>query len=244
MPRTVVTWIRPGFQGFFDGVIGAVAKIALSITASAVTPSPRTASSNPQLRRVSRSPKTRGPAARPAPSDYSRWIRVSKSGIHGKGVYAKVLIPAGTQIIEYVGEKITKAEARRREEQRIERLEAGGDGCVTIFDLDLRHDLDARGSRTPARLINHSCTPNCRSENIRGHIWVVATRDIAIGEEITFDYGFPLSEWSRHPCRCGVPSCAGYIVAKAQRWRLRKILRQAEKSSSARTPGKSAHPSS
>jgi SET domain-containing protein len=209
-----------------------------------VTPSPRSSSSSPQLRRVSRSPKTRGPAARPAPPDYSRWIRVSNSGIHGKGVYAKVLIPAGTQIIEYVGEKITKAEARRREEQRLERLEAGGDGCVTIFDLNLRHDLDARGSRTPARLINHSCTPNCRSENSRGHIWVVAMRDIAIGEEITFDYGFPLSEWSRHPCRCGVPSCAGYIVAKAQRWRLRKILRQAEKSSSARTPGQSTHPSS
>ena len=43
--------------------------------------------------------------------------------------------------------------------------------------------------------------------------------------ELTFDYGFPYSEWRSHPCRCGAKRCVGFIVNKAQRWRVRKILR-------------------
>lgn len=154
---------------------------------------------------------------------------MARSGIHGRGVYARVAIPTGTRIIEYTGERITKAEARRREEQRLARARAGGDGCVTIFDLNRRYDLDARGSTSAAPLINHSCSPNCRAENIRGHIWIVARWPIAAGEELTFDYGFPLHEWRLHPCRCGAPGCPGYIVNAPQRWRLRRLLRSSRR---------------
>ena len=156
----------------------------------------------------------------------SPWIRVSNSAIHGRGVYARVAIPDGTRIIEYVGERITKAEALRREEQRLARLRAGGDGSVYIFILNKRHDLDGRHSNNVTRLINHSCSPNCRAETIRGHIWIIANRDIAPGEELSFDYGFPFGEWRKHPCRCGAPGCVGYIVNKAQRWRVARILRE------------------
>ena len=76
-----------------------------------------------------------------------------------------------------------------------------------------------------ARLINHSCEANCESSNIRGRIWIVATRDIAKGEELTFDYGFGMENWREHPCRCGTRKCAGFIVTKMQRWRVRKKLR-------------------
>ena len=151
---------------------------------------------------------------------------MSHSAIHGRGVYARTAIPDGTRIVEYVGEKITKAEALRREQQRLERLRTGGDGSVYVFILNKRHDLDGRQSRNVARLINHSCEPNCRAETIRGHIWIIARRDIPAGEELTFDYGFPFSEWRQHPCRCGAPSCVGFIVNAGQRWRVRRILRQ------------------
>ncbi|ACB77799.1 nuclear protein SET [Opitutus terrae PB90-1] len=161
----------------------------------------------------------------PTTSPHSPWIRVAGSVIHGRGVYARVAIPAGTRVIEYTGERITKAEARRREVQRLARASVGNDGCVTIFELNQRYDLDARDTDSPAKLINHSCAPNCRAENIRGHIWIVARCDIPAGEELTFDYGFPLSEWRLHPCRCGEPSCPGYIVNSGQRWRLRRLLR-------------------
>lgn len=129
-------------------------------------------------------------------------------------------------MIEYIGERITKAESERREEQRLKELRKGGDGCVTIFDLNKRHDLDGRSARNVARLINHSCAPNCRSEQVRGRIWIVARRDIAVGEELTFDYGYSLENWELHPCRCGTEKCPGYIVGAGQRWRLRRLLRQ------------------
>ncbi len=151
---------------------------------------------------------------------------MSNSAIHGRGVYARSAIPDGTRIVEYVGEKITKAEALRREEQRLQRLRNGGDGSVYVFILNKRHDLDGRQSRNIARLINHSCEPNCRAETIRGHIWIIARRDIREGEELTFDYGFPFNEWRQHPCRCGAPGCVGFIVNAGQRWRVRRILRQ------------------
>ena len=120
----------------------------------------------------------------------SPWARVRRSKIHGRGVVATKDIPSGTRIIEYAGERITKAESDRRDEARAARRAAGGDGCVYIFEINKRHDLDGHMSWNTARLINHSCEPNCESTNVRGHIWIVARRDIAAGEELSFDYGF------------------------------------------------------
>ncbi len=136
-------------------------------------------------------------------------------------------------MIEYTGERITKAESRLRERQRLARQKRGGDDCVYIFDLNGTYDLDGRQRRNLARLINHSCAPNCRAEIRRGRVWIVARRDIARGEELTFDYGYAFSEWPLHPCRCGAPRCAGFIVSAAQRWRVRKILRRSRTSRSA-----------
>ncbi len=155
----------------------------------------------------------------------SRWIETRQSSIHGRGVYAACIIPSDTRVIEYTGERITKTEARLREQQRLARQKRGGDDCVYIFDLNKKWDLDGRSTRNLARLINHSCTPNCRAETIRGRVWIIARREIAAGEEITFDYGFPYAEWRLHPCRCGSTRCVGFIVNKPQRWRVRRLLR-------------------
>ncbi len=154
-------------------------------------------------------------------------IRRGGSSIHGSGVYARIAIPAAHVIVEYRGERITKAESKRREDARIARVRRGHDSCTYIFDLNQRHDLDARRGGNISRFINHSCEPNCRSELDRGHIWIIAERDIAPGEEITFDYGFAFRDWADNPCRCGTASCAGFIVAENQRWRLRRLKRAA-----------------
>jgi SET domain-containing protein len=158
------------------------------------------------------------------PPTTSPWARVRRSKIHGLGVIASRDIPSGTRIIEYVGERITKSESERRDEARAARAASGGDGCVYIFELNKHHDLDGHMSWNTARLINHSCDPNCESEKPRGRIWITARRDIAAGEELTFDYGFDVENWREHPCRCGSPKCVGYIVAKSHRWRLRRRL--------------------
>ena len=151
-------------------------------------------------------------------------VRLGRSGLHGFGLFARDFIPQDTRIIEYVGERITKAEAQRREDRRLARLAAGWDGCVYVFELNQRTDLDGQVPWNPARRINHSCTPNCESQQGRGRIWIVARRDIAPGEELTYDYGFPYSEWRDHPCRCGAEECVGFIVNTGQRWRVRQAM--------------------
>lgn len=164
----------------------------------------------------------------------SEWARVRRSKIHGRGVIASKDIPSGTRIIEYVGERITKAESDRRDNARIARGKNGGDACVYIFQINKRHDIDGDVSWNTARLINHSCDPNCESEMVRGHVWISARRDIAKGEELTYDYGFDVENWNDHRCLCGSKKCVGYIVAKGQRWRLKRILRKARRAAKKR----------
>lgn len=150
-------------------------------------------------------------------------VRRGRSGIHGHGVYARVAIPAGYVIVEYRGERITKAESARREKARLERVRRGQDGTTYVFRLNQRHDLDGRRWGNISRYINHSCDSNCRTEKQRGRIWIIAMRDIARGDEITIDYGYRFRHWAENPCRCGSTQCAGYIVAANQRWRLGKM---------------------
>ncbi len=118
---------------------------------------------------VVRSKKSVRPV-RPQRAAADRWITAGQSTIHGRGVYACELIPDGTPVIEYTGERITKAEAARRETQRLARQRRGGDDSVYIFNLTRRHDLDGRTRRNVARLINHSCAPNRRIEVTRGRV--------------------------------------------------------------------------
>jgi SET domain-containing protein len=149
-------------------------------------------------------------------------IRRARSDIHGHGVHARVAIPAGYVIIEYRGERITKAESARLEARRLDRIRRGHDSSTMTFRLNQRYDIDPRRGGNMSRYINHSCAANCRSEKRRGRIWIVALRDIAEGEEITFDYGFRFRHWASNPCRCGAPECPGFIVASSQRWRVKQ----------------------
>lgn len=136
-------------------------------------------------------------------------------------MYARVGLPAGYALVEYRGERITRAESVRREIVRLERLRAGKGSCSYAFRLNQRYDLDARRTGNISRFINHSCEPNCRAEKKRGRLWIVTLRPIARGEEITFDYGYRFRHRALNPCHCGARSCPGFIVAASQRWRFR-----------------------
>lgn len=135
-----------------------------------------------------------------------------RSSIHGTGGFAAVDIPAGSQIIEYVGEKIDKAESLRRCENDNE----------YIFDLNETYDLDGNVEWNPARFINHSCTPNCESE-VGDEIWILAIRDIRAGEELTFNYCYGMEDYQDHPCRCGAEECVGFMVAESYFDQVRKL---------------------
>ena len=134
-------------------------------------------------------------------------VRVGRSHIDGKGVFAAQPIKKGTRIIEYTGEKISRQEATERVAH----------GNVYVFFFDIHYDIDGNTPKNRARYINHSCDPNCESDIIEGRIWIIALRDIRTGEELSYDYGLDLEGYGHRPCRCGAKNCCGYIVAKEYR---------------------------
>ena len=156
----------------------------------------------------------------------SEWCAIRDSPIHGRGLVATRDIPAGTRVIEYVGEKITKAESDRRGEEQYERAEETGEGSVYLFTLNKRYDIDGNVPWNAARLINHSCEPNCETDIIKGHIWIISLREIEKGEELFYNYGFDLEYFEHHPCLCGTDSCLGYIVAEEHWKTLKKELKK------------------
>lgn len=156
----------------------------------------------------------------------SKFISKKKSNVHGYGIFARMDIPARTRIIEYVGEKITKAESDRRGPKLVEYAKAHHElGAVYIFELNKKYDLDGHVHYNTAKYINHSCDPNCEAEIIRGKIWIIAKRDIKKNEELFYNYGYDLDTFEDHACRCGTSRCIGYIVDEEHWPRLKEILR-------------------
>ena len=131
-------------------------------------------------------------------------IEFRNSGIHGMGGFALRRIRRGAPIIEYGGEKISKAEGTRR---------AIAENPF-IFGLDDETDVDGDVTWNPARFLNHSCEPNAEAEIFGEQIWIMALRTIRPGEEITFNYSYDLEDYEKHPCRCGAEKCVGYMVAE------------------------------
>jgi SET domain-containing protein len=122
------------------------------------------------------------------------WVR--KSRIAGLGLFAAQHIRQGTRILPYVGEKISKAESTRRLAQ----------GNVYIFTFNERYDIDGTVLRNTARYSNHSCDPNCEITKTTRTIWLMALRDIADGEELTYNYGYAYhpADYKDFPCGAGV----------------------------------------
>jgi SET domain-containing protein len=131
-------------------------------------------------------------------------VRVGKSRIEGKGLFAAQNIKKGTRILPYTGEKITQAESTRRLAQ----------GNAYIFTFNDRWDIDGKTLKNKARYANHSCDPNCEVEKTQRSIWIVALRDIKEGEELTYNYGFEIDDEPAQPCTCGAKTCCGSILAR------------------------------
>lgn len=148
----------------------------------------------------------------------SEYCEVRDSEIHGRGVYAAKAIPKNQRIVEYVGERISKKASERRGNAQHKHSQETGNAAVYIFTLNEKYDLDGNLPWNIARLINHSCSPNCEAQIDRMRIFIYALRDIKAGEELTFDYGFDVDCYEDHPCRCGQKNCKGYIVSRTQ-WR-------------------------
>jgi len=155
-------------------------------------------------------------AAKPAAAARPRRrIAVRRSAIHGNGVFALVDIPKGERIIEYKARRITWAQADRWYAD-----DESKPSHTFLFTLDDKYVLDGNKEGNSARWINHSCNPNCESDNVDGHIWIEALRNIKAGEELSYDYNITLetphtpAEKRRWPCRCGTRDCRGTLLGK------------------------------
>ena len=142
--------------------------------------------------------------------------KIKKSNIDNKGLYASTDIKEGTKIIEYKGKIISVKETETN-------TKFDNDKAIYLFNLNKRYDLDGDFKYNTARLINHSCDPNCEVDGVGLKIWVYSIKEIKKGEELTYDYGFSYdSDYKNYPCRCGSRNCVGYIVRSESRWRIKK----------------------
>ena len=128
-----------------------------------------------------------------------------KSSVHGSGLFAFENIKKGTKIIEYVGDKVTKKEGDRRADKQINRAKKNkNNGMVYVFELNQRYDIDGGVAHNHARLINHSCNPNCEVEISNNQIWISAIKNINKNSELTYNYGYPYdADYVDHVCKCG-----------------------------------------
>lgn len=147
-------------------------------------------------------------------------IAARLSPIHGNGVFATEAIKKGERIVRYKGKLRTHKEVDKAYGDIDE------DGHTFLFTLNDDYVVDANIDGNIARWINHSCKPNCEpvvEENDKGKphkdkIFIEAKRDIAEGEELTYNYGITLDE--RHTkklkalwaCRCGAKNCTGTML--------------------------------
>ena len=157
--------------------------------------------------------------------------KVKKSKVHGSGVFASENISKNVKIIEYIGEKVTKAEGDRRSEQRLNKyLKSKKTGSVYIFELNSRYDIDGSPLYNKARYINHSCKPNCEVKIINGHIWIYSIRNISINDELSYDYGyeFDKEDYVDHICRCNSKNCIGYIISSDDRQKFKRFMKSSK----------------
>ena len=133
-------------------------------------------------------------------------LLIKRSGIHGCGCYTTVSIPEGTHIVEYTGGRLSKEQADALYNQRSDTyLFCVGEGEYVI-------DGDS-----VAAFINHCCDPNCETDEFDEHIWIIATRDIAAGEELTYDYNlYDGDDGDEAICRCGAKECRGSMYGEEE----------------------------
>lgn len=133
---------------------------------------------------------------------------VRPSRVHGRGVFACEPIRGGTRLMEYAGERISHEEAAVRYDD-----DSMAHHHTFLFTLDDQTCIDGRRCGNESRYLNHSCAPNCEAVEEEGGIVFIALRDIAAGEELTFDYNLERDEplprnWRvLYACHCGSQDC-------------------------------------
>ncbi|XP_047675166.1 histone-lysine N-methyltransferase 2C isoform X3 [Tachysurus fulvidraco] len=144
-------------------------------------------------------------------SEWKSNVYLAHSRIQGLGLFAARDIEKQTMVIEYLGNILRNEVAMRKELHYKAKNRA-----VFMFRIDGDCVIDATCSGSPARYINHSCSPNCVAEVVtfeRGHkIIISSNRRITKGEELCYDYRLGLVDnHSKIACLCGAANCRKWM---------------------------------
>jgi uncharacterized protein len=129
-----------------------------------------------------------------SPIKTSYAIKTKRSGT-GLGLYTTEPIKKNVYIIEYTGTKLNN-------KQRDER------GGRYLFEINSRLTIDGSSRKNIARYINHSCRPNCDIEIKKQKVYIVAKKNIQLGEELTYDYGKEYFDAFIKPMGCKCTACS------------------------------------
>ena len=153
---------------------------------------------------------------------------IRSSAIHAAGCITLDPVRRGQRILEYDGPRLAKSMADIRYAERIVTYLFGiGDGDMVI---------DGFGT---GMFLNHSCDPNCESENRGDRIYVIATRDIAAGEELVYEYNLYDSDLEDTcDCYCGAPQCRGTMFSDLE---VKRRARAFARRNAAKTKSAVAH---
>jgi SET domain-containing protein len=137
---------------------------------------------------------------------------VRSSSIHAAGCYTTRPIRKGTRVCEYDGQRMSKAVADARYEGRT---------VTYLFFCGGNTVIDGFGT---AMFLNHSCDPNCETEqDADNRIFISAIRDIAPGEELTYEYNLHDSDEDEAPCFCAAPNCRATMFSPLELKRRARI---------------------
>ena len=132
-------------------------------------------------------------------------LLIRSSAIHAAGCYTTTAIRKGQRVAEYTGPRLSKDEADTAyEDSPITYLFGLGDGKVVI------------DGHCMAMFINHSCDANCETEELKGRVWITAIKNIAAGEEITYDYCLYDGGDDEATCNCGAKKCRGTMYSSEE----------------------------
>jgi SET domain-containing protein len=140
-------------------------------------------------------------------------IKVRRSRVHGRGVFATRPIRKGRRIIEYTGRRVRWKDVPADVKEAHTFLFGINDGVDVI---------DPKIGGNEARWINHSCHPNCEAvEEEEGRVFIYALRNIKVGEELSYDYQLEVDEpitravKAENACHCGSKNCRGTMLGAA-----------------------------
>jgi|SRR5437868_2316027 len=143
---------------------------------------------------------------------------IRSSPIHAAGCYTTASIRRGARVLEYTGPRLDKKEGDSRYEE-----------CHYTYLFGLQNSEQVIDGHGMAAFINHSCDPNCETDEIRGRVWIIAARHIAAGEELTYDYNLYDGDMEA-PCHCGASNCRGSMYDPAVLAKQRRRAKTAAKS--------------